>query len=132
MTAKKPTTKKPRAKKEDHRVHVTPAELAEAKRRYGTGIYNPKTTFYQDFSIAENFGQKAVLDTYKRAFSEWKENTVYVVELMVVLNRKIHENYDYGHMPLARTYNELYFKVREYCLKTLKGVDMEYYFYVTD
>ena len=37
-----------------------------------------KTTFWQDFSIADRFGSKAIKDTYKRAFDGWKNNTEYV------------------------------------------------------
>lgn len=31
-----------------------------------------KTTFWEDFSIAERFGLSAIQDTFKRAFKEWK------------------------------------------------------------
>ena len=36
--------------------------------------YKPITTFYQDFSIADNFGINAIKDTFKRAFNEWKDD----------------------------------------------------------
>lgn len=32
--------------------------------------YQPKTTFWQDFEIANAFGKKAVEDTFNRAFEE--------------------------------------------------------------
>ena len=31
-----------------------------------------KTTFWEDFSIAERFGLSAIQDTFNRAFKEWK------------------------------------------------------------
>ena len=31
-----------------------------------------KTTFWEDFSIAERFGVSAIQDTFNRAFKEWK------------------------------------------------------------
>ena len=31
-----------------------------------------KTTFWEDFSIAERFGLSAIQDTFDRAFKEWK------------------------------------------------------------
>lgn len=40
--------------------------------------YKPKTTFYTDFSIADNYGVAAIKDTYKRAFDEWHNDTEYV------------------------------------------------------
>ena len=36
--------------------------------------YTQITTFYSDFSIADNFGIDAVKDTYKRAFKSWKSD----------------------------------------------------------
>ena len=34
--------------------------------------YEEKTTFWDDFSIADAFGMVAIKDTYRRAFNEWK------------------------------------------------------------
>ena len=31
-----------------------------------------KTTFWEDFSIAERFGLSAIQDPFNRAFKEWK------------------------------------------------------------
>lgn len=36
--------------------------------------YDPMTTFWEDFSIADKYGIAGVKDTYKRAFSEWKDD----------------------------------------------------------
>ena len=33
-----------------------------------------KTTFKNDFTIADKFGASAVKDTFNRAFNEWKNN----------------------------------------------------------
>ena len=33
--------------------------------------YKPKTTFYSDFSIAEKFGEDAILETYKNFRHYW-------------------------------------------------------------
>ena len=54
--------------------------------------YKPKTTFYEDFSIADRFGIPAVKDTFKRAFEGWKDNHIYLTELVMVLNWKICEH----------------------------------------
>lgn len=40
--------------------------------------YKPITTFWNDFEIAEIFGKKAVIDTFKRAFKEWRGNYKYL------------------------------------------------------
>ena len=36
--------------------------------------YELQTTFWEDFSIADRFGLTAILDTFNRAFKEWKED----------------------------------------------------------
>ena len=56
--------------------------------------YQPITTFWEDFYIAERFGTAAIKDTYKRAFKEWKGNYKYLTELVMVLNQKIWRYYE--------------------------------------
>ncbi|MBO7735987.1 MAG: hypothetical protein J6S67_25685 [Methanobrevibacter sp.] len=69
--------------------------------------YKPKTTFYMDFSIADRIGGvKAIKDTYKRAFNEWKTNYEYLTELVMVLNWKIWEHSE-TNKDFAEVYNEL-------------------------
>ena len=63
--------------------------------------YKPRTTFWQDFSIADAFGGDAVTDTFHRAFNEWKDNCVYITELVMVLNHKIAQWYE-KNMELAK------------------------------
>ncbi len=93
--------------------------------------YQPKTTFWQDFSIADAFGEKAVRDTYKRAFEEWKTDVVYLTELVLVLNWKIWQLHEINE-PLARVYDELWRKADEWCGENLKGDDAKYYYRTTD
>ena len=50
--------------------------------------YDTKTTFWDDFSIADRFGNDEIQDTFNRAFNEWKSNAVFVTELALVLNHK--------------------------------------------
>lgn len=49
--------------------------------------YELQTTFWEDFSIADRFGLAAVLDTFNRAFREWKGDYKFLTELTLVLNR---------------------------------------------
>ena len=62
----------------------------------------PKTTFWQDFCIADMYGLKAIQDTYDRAFAEWKTNTEYITEFAVVLNHKIWYFYEAQQAELRR------------------------------
>ena len=93
--------------------------------------YETKTTFWQDFSIADMFGVEAVKDTYNRAFNGWKDNYIYLTELVIVLNWKVWQHYE-NNEPLARVYQELWEKADYYACNNLKGEEMEYFFRVTD
>lgn len=93
--------------------------------------YKPKTTFYTDFSIADQYGVATIQDTYNRAFNEWKTDVEYLTELVMVLNWKIwrwHEHKD----DYAQLYDKLWKEADQYCLDNLKGKDLEYYIQTTD
>ena len=55
--------------------------------------YKVQTTFWEDFTIADFFGVKAIQDTFDRAFGEWKKDYKYLTELILVLNHKIWQHY---------------------------------------
>ena len=93
--------------------------------------YTTKTTFWEDFSIADRFGEKAVKDTFNRAFDEWKSNTEYITEMVLVLNHKIWQHCN-NNNTLAAIYNELWEKADNWCLNNLKGEDLEYFFRTID
>lgn len=93
--------------------------------------YEPKTTFWQDFSIADRFGPNAVKDTFNRAFEEWKSDHVYLTELVLVLNHKIWQHY--GHNDdLARLYNDFWTEADRYACENLTGEELSYFYNVTD
>lgn len=73
--------------------------------------YRPITTFWEDFSIADKFGNEAVNDTFKRAFTEWKGNYAYLTEMVMGLNHKIWQWYKKNN---------------------LKGEELDYYYSITD
>lgn len=93
--------------------------------------YECKTTFWEDFSIADRFGVDAIKDTYNRSFDSWKDNVVYITELALVLNHKIWYWYEKND-ELSRLYNDLWIELNDWCLDNLKGKDAEYYYKVTD
>ena len=93
--------------------------------------YKPRTTFWQDFSIADAFGGDAVTDTFHRAFNEWKDNCVYITELEMVLNHKIAQWYE-KNMELAKLYDKYYHAAACYAEDNLKGAKLQYYYRVTD
>lgn len=93
--------------------------------------YEEKTTFWMDFSIADAFGPDAVKDTYKRAFAEWKENYIYLTELVMVLNHKIWQWYGKNDA-LARLYNELWERTDSYACENLNDNELVYFYNTTD
>lgn len=93
--------------------------------------YTMTTTFIQDFQIANAFGESAVRDTYKRAFNEWKDNYVYLTELVITLNLMIWALYETNES-LARVYNELWEEADAYACDNLKGEELSFFFRITD
>ena len=67
--------------------------------------YKPKTTFWQDFSIADLYGADAVQDTFNRAFDEWKTDYIYLTELVLVLNHKAWQHVKPGESSRRYTVN---------------------------
>jgi len=93
--------------------------------------YKPKTTFYEDFSIADRFGVDAVVDTYRVAMLAWKDDVEYLTELVMALNWKIWEHYGTND-ELARAYDALWRKADAYAVENLKGDDLAYFYRTTD
>ena len=93
--------------------------------------YKTKTTFWDDFSIADRFGAAAIKDTFKRAFDEWKSNTEYVTELAMVLNHKAWYFSEHD-IAISELYVRLWQEVDGWCIENLKGDDLTYYLQTTD
>lgn len=114
--------------------------------------YVPKTSFWQDFSIADvayKFGEDpraAVRKTYRTAFKGWKHDHVYLTELVMVLNHKIWYHHaaadaaekkgllnrrDY-HSAMSHLYDELWRECDAWCCENLTGDAAEYYYRTLD
>lgn len=94
--------------------------------------YQPKTTFWEDFSIADMFGSPAIRDTFNRAFDEWKSHHVYLTELVMVLNHKIWQHYRAGREGKAQLYDRLWRKAQDYAFENLKDDELTYFLNTTD
>lgn len=90
------------------------------------------TTFWMDFTIADKFGVEAIKDTYKRAFVEWRDDYLYLTDLVVVLNHKLWQHYEAGNEAKARLYNDLWQEAQAYGYDHLKGEELEYFWKVLD
>ena len=93
--------------------------------------YEEKTTFWDDFSIADKFGKDAIQETYDRAFTEWKSNYIYLTELVMVLNHKIWAWYEKND-EYAELYNDLWQKADNYACENLKDEELKYFYQTTD
>ena len=91
-----------------------------------------KTTFWNDFCIADRSGEKAIKDTSKRAFKSWKNDVVYLTELVQTLNHKIWIYHNRGNEKLARLYDALWREADQYACENLEGDDASYFFRMTD
>ena len=93
--------------------------------------YKPITTYYSDFSIAEKFGNQAIIDTYEQAMENWKMCYEYLTEIVMVLNWKMWEHSE-GNLELSRLYQDLWEKASRYAETHLKGDELSYYYRTTD
>lgn len=93
--------------------------------------YELLTTFWMDFSIADRSGTKAVKDTFDRAFAEWKDNYVYLTELVMILNHKTWQWYE-NDDDLSKQYDGLYQQASAWAEQNLTGEALSYYYQTTD
>lgn len=77
------------------------------------------------------FENAAVVDTFKRAFEEWKGNYKYLTELVMVLNHKIWQWYQ-KNAALAAIYNFIWELADGYAVNNLKDKELECFYRVTD
>lgn len=93
--------------------------------------YEMQTTFWEDFSIADCFGEAAIKDTFKMAFNEWKDDYIYLTELVIVLNHKIWQYYEKNDA-YAKLYNSLWAYADAYACDNLKGEELSHFYQITD
>lgn len=90
------------------------------------------TTFWQDFTIADAFGIKAIQDTFNRAFKEWKSNYKYLTELVGVLNHKLWQHYEASNTEVAQLYDKLWKEADAYGCDNLKDDELKFFLYILD
>ena len=90
------------------------------------------TTFWDDFTIADKFGEYGIRDTFNRAFKTRKDDKIYFTEFVIVLNWKIREHYDNWNEEIARIYDELRKKANWYVMDNWKWEKLDYFLSETD
>jgi hypothetical protein len=93
--------------------------------------YELKTTFWEDFTIADSFGLEAIRDTFNRSFYNWKNDVEYITDLAMVMSWKSCYYYD-KNQEYMNLYSDLYHEVDNWCLDNLSEEDLIYYIQTTD
>ena len=93
--------------------------------------YELKTTFWNDFTIADAFGVDAIKDTYNRAFNEWKHDHIYITELCMVMNWKMFYWFEKDDNKY-QLYYDLFTTLDEWCMDNLKDEQLDYFLKTTD
>jgi len=91
-----------------------------------------RTTFCQDFLIAERYGIAAIKDTYNRAFNGWKNCHKYLTELTMTLNHLLamHFYRDGEDNERTKLYGDLWQKTYEWGCENLKGEELSFFYAV--
>ena len=93
--------------------------------------YEPLTCFWALFSAVDILGEKMIKYAYSEAVTYAKTNYKFLTELVMVLNHKIWQHYKTNET-IARLYNNLWMKLHDECLNTLKDKELEYYLRILD
>ncbi len=95
--------------------------------------YEPKTTFWSDFSIADVFGVGGVKDTYNRAKESWQDNIEFMTEFAMVLNHKSWQH-NGKNQALCSLYSDLWYEIDDFIYEHFKDNEeaISYYQRVTD
>ena len=94
--------------------------------------YEQRTTFWMDFSIADEFGVGAISDTFQRAFDGWNDNVEYFTELTMILNRKCWYWYDKGNEKYSELYSHLFYVAKDWGMEHFTGDDLDYFWRTID
>ena len=96
----------------------------------GIDIRDEGNTFWQDFSIADAFDNKAIQDTYDRC-QGWKTDATMWAKLSMVLN---HKSWQWAETDETRSklYVKLWLEAYDYALSHFKGDDIITYLQITD
>lgn len=90
-----------------------------------------ESTFWEEFSIAEQYGEKGVKEHFSLVFPQWKDNLKYLMEIVQVLNLKIATWFGKDDK-LGMTYDELWHTSDEYALNNLSKDDLQTYLHTLD
>ncbi len=104
--------------------------------------YEPQTTAFEDFSIADKFGLNAIKDTFNRIMKEWQSNYIFMTELALVINWKCWEHYHRSrkelqpflpnHAEVGQWYKDTYDNPLDCADNHLEGKELQYFYKTLD
>lgn len=94
--------------------------------------YEPLTTFWEDFCIADAFGLKAIQETYDNGIQFAKTNYKYLTEFVMTLNFKCWAFYEIQNYEFSKFYEKLFYEADDFALENLKGDELQYFLRTTD
>lgn len=89
------------------------------------------SSFYEEFSISENYGPTGVREHFDLVFREWKDNLKYMIELVQVLNLKVATWFGKDD-DLGMTYDELWHIADSYVFENYSKEDLQTYLHTLD
>ena len=92
--------------------------------------YKPFTTFYEDLSIADAFGTKAILETMRDIIQAWGHDYKYITEFIMAVNWKSWEHQN--NEEYCKLYAEMYYMLHDWALDNFKDEALQYYLETTD
>lgn len=93
--------------------------------------YECKTAYYQELSIAENFGIQTVKACIRRQLRESMNDYKLLTELVMMVNWRYFRWMD-SNPQLAEFYARVYEDLDEYAVDHLKEKELSYYYKTTD
>lgn len=93
--------------------------------------YEPKSTYYSDMSIAEPFGKKAILDTYKHAMKFHGKDVEMMAELAMIFSWKSLEHYEKNDA-LSALYSDLYYRHCDFVCNTFEPEAVQKFYEIID
>lgn len=94
--------------------------------------YHFKSSFADDFSIADKGGESAIRDTFERSFNDFKADYIMLTELCIILNWKLWEYHEKNNEDMVILYDELWGKANDYAIENLKGKELDHFYSLTD
>lgn len=88
--------------------------------------YTCITTYYEDLSIAENFGISSIKETLQRAAEHAKVDYQMLTELVMMVNWKSWRWAD-ENPKLSQFYAKEYYRLYEYALNNLNRDEIDYF-----